>query len=62
MLHEIRGIVGDQVFLAMLHDWPQHHRNTVQDRQSFTTWLNAYTGRDLTAVLARWLDSATVPG
>jgi len=61
MLHELRGMLGDPLFFAVLHDWPQHHRNTVQDRASFTAWLNAYTGRDLTGLIAKWLDSPTTP-
>ena len=61
MLHEIRGQLGDAAFLAMLHDWVQHHLHTQQTRASFTSWLTAYTGKDLTALLDRWLDSTTTP-
>jgi aminopeptidase N len=61
MLHEIRQRLGDPAFFAMLHDWVQHHAHTNQDRASFTAWLNAYTGRDLTPILDRWLDSSTTP-
>jgi aminopeptidase N len=61
MLHEIRRRLGDPEFFAMLHDWAQHHPHTNQDRASFTAWLNAYTGQDLTPILNRWLDSPTTP-
>jgi len=61
MLHAIRGELGDPVFFAMLHDWVQHLRASNQDRASFLAWLNAYTGRDFTALVGRWLDSPTTP-
>jgi aminopeptidase N len=61
MLHELRGLLGDPTFFAMLHDWVQHHRHTQQDRAGFTAWLRAYTGRDLTPVVDKWLDSRTTP-
>ncbi len=61
MLHELRGVLGDPAFFAMLHDWAQHHVNTQQDRESFTTWLDAYTGRKLSPIVDKWLDSPTTP-
>lgn len=61
MLHEIRTTLGDRAFFAMLHDWVQHHVHTTQDRASFTSWLRAYTGRDLSPLIDRWLDSPTTP-
>jgi hypothetical protein len=45
----------------MMHDWVQHHRYGNADRASFTAWANGYTGRNLTPVLAKWLDSAQEP-
>jgi aminopeptidase N len=62
MLHELRGVLGDPTFFAMLHDWAQHNRHTQQDRVGFTAWLNAYTGRDLTPIVDKWLDSPVTPG
>jgi aminopeptidase N len=61
MLHEIRGRLGDARFFAMLRDWAQQHRNTTQDRASFTAWVNRYTGQNLTPLINRWLDSPTSP-
>ena len=61
MLHELRGQLGDATFFAMLHDWVQHNRHTQQDRAGFTAWLNAYTGRDLTPVVDKWLDAPVTP-
>ena len=61
MLHELRGVLGDPTFFAMLHDWVQHNRHTQQDRAGFTAWLRAYTGRDVSAIVDKWLDSPTTP-
>jgi aminopeptidase N len=61
MLHELRSALGDPAFFAMLHDWAQHNRHTQQDRAGFTGWLRAYTGRDLTPIVDKWLDSPTTP-
>ncbi|WP_412541911.1 M1 family metallopeptidase [Longispora sp. K20-0274] len=61
MLNEIRKLVGDAEFWALARDWPGQHRNSVQDRASFTAYVNQHTGRDLTALIDRWLDSPTTP-
>ncbi|WP_211370640.1 M1 family metallopeptidase [Nonomuraea turkmeniaca] len=61
MLHEIRERLGDKKFFAMTTAWPQEHRNTTQDRASFTKWINQHTGRDLTTLIDTWLDSKTTP-
>jgi len=41
--------------------WAQQHRNVEVDRKLFTSWLNRYTGRNLTPLVNRWLDSLTTP-
>jgi aminopeptidase N len=61
MLHAIRNEIGDRKFFAMLRAWPQQHRNVEASRALFTTWLNRYTGRNLTPLVNRWLDSPTTP-
>ncbi|GIG60996.1 peptidase [Longispora fulva] len=61
MLHEIRKLVGDAEFWALARDWPGQHRGSTQDRASFTAFVNQHTGRDLTALIDRWLDSPTTP-
>jgi aminopeptidase N len=61
MLHEIRGAIGDKKFFGMCREWAQRHANTNQDRKSFTRFVNEYTGRDLTPVIDKWLDSTTTP-
>jgi aminopeptidase N len=61
MLHEIRKEIGDKKFFAMMRDWAQQHRNVEVDRALFTSWLNRYTGRNLTSLVNRWLDAPTTP-
>ncbi|NRQ36232.1 M1 family metallopeptidase [Nonomuraea sp. NN258] len=61
MLHDIRERVGDDKFFAMTRAWPQQHRNTTQDRASFTKWINDFTGEDLTDLIDSWLDGKTSP-
>jgi aminopeptidase N len=61
MLQQIRKRVGDKKFFTMLSGWAQQHRGTNQDRASFTAWVKQSTGKDLTALIDRWLDSKTTP-
>jgi aminopeptidase N len=61
MLHEIRTEIGDRKFFAMMRAWARDHRNVEVDRAHFTSWLKRNTGRDLTRLVNRWLDSPTTP-
>ncbi|TXK43265.1 M1 family metallopeptidase [Nonomuraea sp. C10] len=61
MLHEIRRRIGDDRFFALTRAWVQEHRNTGQDRASFTAWVNEHTGEDFTELIDAWLDSRTSP-
>ena len=61
MLHEIRKEIGDKKFFAMMRAWAQQHRNVEADRKLFTSWLDRNTGRNLTPLVNRWLDSPTTP-
>jgi len=61
MLHAIRQQIGDQRFFAMAAAWVQEHRNTTQDRASFTRFVNGFTGHDFTPLINAWLDSPTTP-
>ncbi|WP_285661066.1 M1 family metallopeptidase [Actinorhabdospora filicis] len=61
LLHEIRERVGEAPFAAMMRDWVQAQKNTHQDRASFTAWVNAHAGADLTALIDAWLDSPATP-
>ncbi|MGH3736804.1 MAG: M1 family metallopeptidase [Micromonosporaceae bacterium] len=61
MLHEIREKIGDKKFFALCRDWAQQNRETHQDRESFTAFVNDHAGRDLTPIIDKWLDSKTTP-
>lgn len=61
LLHEIRKRIGDKKFFAMLRAWAMQHRNVEVSRAVFTSWLNRYTGRNLTPLVNQWLDSPTTP-
>jgi aminopeptidase N len=61
MLNKIRDLVGDQAFFSMCDDWVHQHAGTNQDRASFTAFANQHTGKNLTALIDAWLDSASTP-
>jgi aminopeptidase N len=61
MLDEIRKQIGHRKFFALLRAWAQQHRNVEADRALFVSWLKRYTGRNLTPLVNRWLDSPTTP-
>ncbi|MGH3664424.1 MAG: M1 family metallopeptidase [Micromonosporaceae bacterium] len=61
MLHEIRGEIGDHDFFGLCRAWVQRNLHTSQDRGSFTRFVTAYAGQDLTPIIDKWLDSKTTP-
>jgi aminopeptidase N len=62
MLNAIRTTLHDDTaFFALLRDWAQQHRDSNQDRASFTEFVNEHTGHDFTALINAWLDSDTTP-
>ncbi len=61
MLDAIRKRIGDRRFEAMMRAWPADHAYSDQNRASFVRWLNQFTGRNLTPLVNRWLDSPTTP-
>lgn len=61
MWGRLRQVVGAVAFDDLVRRWPQEHRNTVQDRASFTAWLSANTGRDLSPFFDEWLRSPAAP-
>lgn len=61
MLHEMRLAIGDAAFFDLCREWVRQHTNTNQNRDSFTRFVNRHTGRDLTPLIDRWLDSPTTP-
>lgn len=61
MLHEIRSRIGATAFTRLLRDWVQTQRNQSVDRETFVRFVNAHTGRDLSALINKWLDAASAP-
>jgi aminopeptidase N len=64
MLVRLRDRLGAATFDDLLRRWPQEHRDTVQDRQSYVAWLAATSGQDPVALKAffdEWLTSPTSP-
>ncbi len=57
MLQAIHAAVGDKAFFALARDWVATHRGGNADRAEFTAFVNRHTGRDFTALIARWLDA-----
>jgi aminopeptidase N len=61
MLRELHAELGDRAFFGLARSWVQEHRNTSQDRASFTTFVNRTTGRDFTGLINSWLDDEETP-
>jgi aminopeptidase N len=61
MLKELNDALGDRTFFALGAAWVQTRRNTQQDRASFVSFVNGYTGRDFTRLIGAWLDAPTTP-
>ncbi len=61
MLHEIRSEIGASAFQRLLRDWVQTQRNQSVDRATFVRFVNTHTGRDLSALINKWLDAPSAP-
>lgn len=61
MLHGLHDALGDKAFFQLLTDWVNRHRDTNQDRASFTAFVKSATGKDYSAYINAWLDSPTTP-
>jgi aminopeptidase N len=61
MLREIRKKVGDLAFFRLARDWVQTQKDQSVDRAMFTAFVNDETGRNLTALIDRWLDAPIMP-
>ncbi|MGI8887938.1 MAG: M1 family aminopeptidase, partial [Nocardioidaceae bacterium] len=61
MLDRIRQRIGDDEFEHVVKAWPAEHAGQTVDRETFTTWINEETGKDLTALIDEWLDSPQTP-
>ena len=54
-LHVLRTAVGDEVFLALLRRWVEHHSDGSVTTEDFLDFATAHAGTDITALLAPWL-------
>jgi len=61
MLRQLHQALGDKRFFALARGWVHDNRNTQQNRQTFTTYVNRTTGHDFTAPIDTWLDSPVTP-
>lgn len=60
-LHELRRVVGDPAFFALLRRWPaENHGSTVTTRQ-FVDLAERVSGRELDPFFDRWVRSAGKP-
>lgn len=62
MLDTIRTTLhNDTTVFGLLRAWAQRHKDTNQDRASFTAFVDHYTGHNFTPLINAWLDSPTTP-
>lgn len=61
MLDRIRQRIGDAAFARLAKAWPAEHENRNVDRETFTRWVNAETGRNFRPLIDDWLDSPRTP-
>lgn len=61
MWHELRERVGDDVFFALLEDWPADQENGNADRAEYEAFIERETGEELTAFFDDWLLGERTP-
>ncbi|WP_188113330.1 M1 family metallopeptidase [Nocardioides humilatus] len=61
MWNELRRKVGDDVFFALIRDWPQEHASQSADREEYLSWIEDRTGLELTSFFDDWLLGETTP-
>jgi aminopeptidase N len=61
MWHELRQQVGDREFRRLVREWPQANAFGNATRQEWFDWLEAETGRELTAFFDAWIVGDTTP-
>ena len=55
MLDRLRTMLGARAFNRLVRRWPQTHLNATADRATYVAWVEAQTGRELSAFFDRWL-------
>jgi aminopeptidase N len=61
MWHELRHVIGDKAFWAMVKKWPRVHAEGNATREQFLAWVEKETGEELTSFFDVWLMGKTTP-
>ncbi len=61
MYQELREMVGDAKFFAMLRGWPEANQNASAGREEFLAYMEESTGKELTAFFDAWLLGKSTP-
>jgi aminopeptidase N len=61
MYQELREMVGDKKFFAMVRGWPEANENGSAGREQFLAYMEQSTGEELTAFFDDWLLGETTP-
>jgi aminopeptidase N len=61
MWHELRHMIGDKAFWAMVQKWPRVHAGGNATREQFLAWVEEETGEELTSFFDAWLMGKRTP-
>ena len=61
MWHEIRGLLGDEVFWRLVREWPATRPHGTAGYDDVVSWWSQESGRDLAPVFDAWLLGETSP-
>ena len=61
MWHEIRGLLGDEVFWRLVREWPASRPYGTAAYDDLVAWWSQESGRDLAPVFDAWLLGETSP-
>ncbi len=61
MWHELRGMIGERRFWAMVRKWPTVHAEGNPTRKQYLDWVEEETGEELTAFFDAWLMGKQTP-
>ena len=61
MWHEIRGLLGDELFWRLVREWPRSLPYGTSDYDGIVGWWSREAGRDLAPVFDAWLRGEVSP-
>ncbi len=61
MWHELRRMLGDDEFFAIVRGWPESQDNRSTDRETFLAYIEDESGKDLDDFWDAWLLGDTTP-